>query len=214
MAMEVQQMSEKKGVSTLVIIISVVLFLGTLGGVWGYLIKTNKYINLGEKLRPYIKDIPVINMILPEVSADVEPSTLSRKELEDLYVKLLDENEILNDKNSKSEEELIELRDTKTKYNILLKEVNSLKETIAVFEAQNSVDASEAEKQENLKNLVKVYESMEASEAATILEQMGTLNINLVMEICRNMKSASFAEIMQEMDKDFAAILSERMIEE
>ena len=105
------------------------------------------------------------------------------------------------------------LREVEEKYNILLKEVSSLKETIAVFEAQNSEEASEAEKLEKLKKLVKVYESMDAAEAAAVLEEMGTLNINLVMDICKNMKSASFSEILQAMNVDFAAILSERMIE-
>jgi len=203
-------MSDKKGSSVLVIIIAVVLFLGTIGGVWGYLIKTNKYINLGEKLRPFIKDIPVVNMILPESSEEAEPTTIARSELERLYVELSSENKSLSEKNSKLEEEIVPLRETQNKYNILLKEVNSLKETIAVFEAASSAEATEAEK---MKLIVKVYESMEPEEAAAILESMGSLNMNLVMNICKNMKSASFAEIMQEMDTDFAAILSERMIE-
>ena len=64
---------------------------------------------------------------------------------------------------------------------------------------------------EKVKNLVKIYESMEASDSATILEEMGELNISLVVDICKQMKTATFAEIMQEMSTEFAAILSERM---
>ena len=56
----------------------------------------------------------------------------------------------------KLEEEVIPLRETEQKYNILLKEVATLKETIAIFEAENSAQATEAEK---MKSLVKVYES-------------------------------------------------------
>ena len=204
-------MSEKKGGSGLVIIIAIILFLGTIGGVWGYLIKTNKYINLGEKLRPFIQDVPVINMILPDSSADAEPTTFSRSELENFYITLSSEKEVLTQKNAELEEEVVPLRETAQKYDILLKEVAALKETIAIFEAKSSAEATEAEK---MKALVKVYESMEAKEAAAILESMGSLNMNLVMNICKNMKSASVSEIMQEMDTDFAAILSERMIEE
>lgn len=204
-------MSEKKGGSGIVIVIAILLFLGTIGGVWGYLIKTNKYINLGETLRPYLKDIPVVSMILPDSSAEADPTTFARAELEKYYIDLSSENEILAKKNSELEAEIIPLKEIETKYNILLKEVSSLKETIAVFEAESSLAASETEK---IKNLVKVYETMEAQEAAAVLEQMGTLNINLVMEICKNMKSAKFSEIMQEMDVSFAAILSERMIED
>lgn len=202
---------KKKGGSIFVIIIAIILFLGTIGGVWGYLIKTNKYINLGEKLRPFIQDVPVINMILPDSSAEAEPTTFSRSELENFYAELSAENKTLTEKNSKLEEEVIPLRETEQKYNILLKEVATLKETIAILEAKNSEAQTEAEK---MKSLVKVYEAMEATEAAAILESMGSLNMNLVMNICKNMKSASVSEIMQEMDTDFAAILSERMLEE
>lgn len=204
-------MSDKKGGNGIVIFIAVILFLGTILGIWGYLIKTNKYINLGDILRPYIQDIPIINMILPDSTADADPATFARGELERLYSELLAENEILSKKNSDLEEEVVPLRETEEKYNILLKEVNSLRETVATFETQSALAASETEK---IKSLVKVYETMEASEAAAILEEIGTLNINLVMNICKNMKSAKFSEIMQEMDKDFAAILSERMIED
>ena len=52
---------------------------------------------------------------------------------------------------------------------------------------------------------------MEASEAAKVLEEVGELNISLVVDICREMKTATFAEIMQNMSTEFAAILSERM---
>ncbi|MBE5813019.1 MAG: hypothetical protein E7314_05130 [Clostridiales bacterium] len=204
-------MSEKKGGSIFIIILAIILFLGTIGGVWGYLIKTNKYINLGEKLRPFIQDIPVINMILPDSSAEADPTTFSRSELEEFYASLKAENESLAQKNSQLEGEVGPLKETEEKYNILLKEVATLKETITILEAKSSAAAIEAEK---MKSLVKVYESMEAAEAAAILESMGSLNMNLVMNICKNMKSASVSEIMQEMDTDFAAILSERMLED
>ena len=52
---------------------------------------------------------------------------------------------------------------------------------------------------------------MEVKESAAILEEIGELNISLVIDICKEMKTAKFAEIMQEMNTDFAAILSERM---
>jgi len=203
-------MSDKKGAGGFAIVLAVILFIGTVFGVWGYLIKTNKFINLGEILRPYIQDIPVVNMILPDSSADADPTTFARSELERFYQELTAENEVLSQKNTELEAEVVPLREVETKYNILLKEVDNLKKTVANFEAESMAAASEEEK---IKNLVKVYESMEAAEAAAILEEIGTLNMNLVMSICNNMKSSSFSEILQAMDKDFAAILSERLIE-
>ena len=59
--------------------------------------------------------------------------------------------------------------------------------------------------------MVKIYESMEPANAAGILEDVGELNISLVVEICKSMKAAKFSEILQEMDTSFAAILCERM---
>lgn len=203
-------MSEKK-TGKGIIIVAFLLSIAIVCGIWGFLIKTNKFINLGEKLRPYIKDIPVVCLILPELSLEVEPSEYGRPELENLYKEVTSKNKELEQKNSDLEEEVIQLRDYEEKYNILLKEVASLKEIVAAFEAKNSEEATQLEK---ITSLVKVYEAMEAAEAASILEEMGTLNINLVMEICKNMKSATFSSIMQEMNTDFAAILSERMIEE
>ena len=64
-----------------------------------------------------------------------------------------------------------------------------------------------------MNNLVKVYESMEAADAAKILEGMGELNISLVVDICKAMKTAKFSELLPEFDTDFAAVLSERMAE-
>ena len=54
---------------------------------------------------------------------------------------------------------------------------------------------------------------MEPSNAAKILQDVGELNISLVLEVCEAMKTAKFSEILQVMDTDFAAILSERMAE-
>ena len=100
-------MSDKKGVNGIVIAIAVILFIGIFLGVWGYLIKTNKFINLGDKLRPFIQDIPVINMILPDSSIDADPTTFARSELERLYAELTAENEILSQKNDELESETL-----------------------------------------------------------------------------------------------------------
>lgn len=203
----------KKSSGIGVIVVSILLVFVIIIGVWVYLIRTNKFINLGEKIRPYIKEIPLVSLILPPPLDENDPTAYSREELEELYKTLSQENKKLTENKTKLEEENTSLKDVEEKYNILLTEVDTLKKAVSTFEAASLEEVKEKEEKENVANLVKVYESMEAAESAEILEQIGTLNISLVVEICRSMKSSKFAEIMQEMDKDFAAILSERMLE-
>ena len=99
------------------------------------------------------------------------------------------------------------------KYDILLKEVERQTEVIANYEKEEEdrIKAAEMNDDEKIKNLVKIYENMEVGEAAKILEEIGELNISLVVDICKAMKTATFAEILQNMSTEFAAILSERM---
>ena len=200
----------KRGSMGVVILVSVLLVLLIICAIWAYLIKTNKFINLGETLRPYLQDVPVLNMLLPEVPDESNPVAFGRQELEDRYVVLYTENGLLKDRIANLEKDLSEKNDVSQKYAILLREVDLLNaENASLKASQNSGQPST---KEELASLVKVYETMEASEAAEILEQIGTLNIHLVVKICREMKSAKFAAILAEMDKDFAAILSERML--
>lgn len=212
--MEVLVMSdEKKSGGIGLIIFAFILALGIIGGVWVYLIRSNNFINLGEKLRPHIKDIPLISLILPPPLAEHDPTAYSREELEELFKKLSQENEQLSEVKTKLEEENTSLKLVEEKYGILLTEVEGLKKVVSTFDAASVEEEKAAEEKINVSSIVKVYEAMEPAEAASVLESMGTLNISLVAEICNTMKSSKFAEIMQEMDTDFAAILSERMVE-
>jgi flagellar motility protein MotE (MotC chaperone) len=214
MAMEVPIMSKegKKSSGIGVIVVAFLLILLIICSVWIYLIRTNNFINLGERIRPYIKDTPIINLILPPPLEDHDPTVYSREELEQLFKTLSQQNEELTESKLKLEEENSSLKEVEEKYNILLTEVESLKNVVSTFDAATQEEIKEIESKQSIANLVKVYETMEAADAAKILEEMGTLNISLVMEIFKSMKSNKIAEIMQEMDTDFAAILSERMI--
>jgi len=203
----------KKGSVAVAIMVSIILVLLIIAGVWIYLMKSNKYIGLGETLRPYIKDTPVLNMFLPDLPDDSVPALFARDELENKYTVKYTENQLLTARVEELEAELAAKEDVSGKYEILLTEVETLNQQIAQMEAQRKQEA-ENKKSEEFNNMVKVYESMEASESAKLLEQIGTLNLDLVIEICKAMKTSTFSSILVEMDDDFAAILSERMISE
>ena len=179
-----------------------------------YLIRTNKFFGLGEALRPRLKDIPIVCMILPEVTdPSTNPDLMSRNEINKKYTALLEENVELQKTVSQLKGQITDNKELESNYKILLKEVERQTKQIAEYEAKSVAvnNVATVNREEELKKLVKLYESMEASEAAKILEEMGELNISLVVQICRNMKTATFAEIMQNMSTEFAAILSERM---
>ena len=197
------------------IIFAIILALAIAIGTWVYLIRTNKFFGLGEALRPRLKDIPIVCMILPEVTdPSTNPDLMSRNEINKKYTALLEENVELQKTVSQLKGQITDNKELESNYRILLKEVERQTKQIAEYEAKSSVvvnNVATVNREEELKKLVKIYESMEASEAAKILEEMGELNISLVVQICRNMKTATFAEIMQNMSTEFAAILSERM---
>lgn len=196
-----------------IVIFAFLLSLGIIVGVWGYLIKTNKYFGLGEILRPHIQDIPIVNMILP-VPDENSPHLFTKEQLIDEYTRLTAEKQILTAENEKLQNEKEETANLQAKYNVLLKEIDYLNKELDIAKSKEDEKVLEQEKEKNIKALVKTYETMDSAEAAKILEQMGKLNIELVMKICREMKTASFSAILQEMDTNFAAILSERMLEE
>jgi flagellar motility protein MotE (MotC chaperone) len=196
------------------VIFSIIIALAIAIGCWGYLIKTNKFFGLGELLRPKIKDIPIICNILPPVPTGAEPDLMAREEINQKYAELLNENMELHKKNADLETRINELSETEAKYSIVVKDLERISKEFSTLKASSDkVALAEQDKIEKINNLVKIYESMEAANAAKILQDVGELNITLVLEICEAMKTAKFSEILQAMDTDFAAILSERMAE-
>lgn len=213
MAKKNKKDAEEKSSKPLVIF-SLIIALGIAIGCWGYLIRTNKFFGLGEMLRPKIKDIPIICNILPPIPTGEEPDLMARDEINRRYTELLNENVELHKKNTDLETRINELSETESKYAIVVKDLEKIsKEFSSLKASSDKVALEEKDKIEKINNLVKIYESMEAANAAKILQDIGELNINLVLEICEAMKTAKFSEILQAMDTDFAAILSERMAE-
>lgn len=201
---------EKKKSSKGVVIFAVLLALILAVGSWIYLIKSNRFFGLGELLRPHIKDTPVLCMLLPELSDDSDPNQFDRESLNTKYTQYYNETKVLREKVAELEQNAGDYAALEDKYEIVLKEVESLTAELKRRQEEDLIIADTTE-EEKLKNLVKVYESMEAADAAKILEGMGELNISLVVDICKAMKTAKFSELLAEFDTDFAAVLSERL---
>ncbi len=203
---------DKPKSSKAIIIFSLLLALAIAIGSWVYLIRTNKFFGMGELLRPKLKDIPIICNILPPVPIGTEPDLMSREEINSKYTELLNENVELHKKVTDLETKMVELEEIEGKYKIVVKDLEKMSKEFSQLQQKNA-EATDTTKdnKEKIENMVKIYESMEPANAADILEDVGELNISLVVEICKTMKAAKFSEILQEMDTSFAAILCERM---
>ena len=205
---------EKEKSSKPIVVFSIILALTIAIGSWIYLIKTNKFFGLGEILRPRLKDIPVICNVLPPVPTGSEPDLMARDVINKKYTELLNENVELHKKISDLETRVNNLNLTAEKYEIVVKDLEKVSKEFSDLKQTTAEEKAAAQdNSERIANLVKIYESMEPSNAAKILQDVGELNISLVLEICEAMKTAKFSEILQAMDTDFAAILSERMAE-
>lgn len=203
---------KKEKSSKPIIMFSIILALTIAIGSWVYLIRSNKFFGLGEILRPKLKEIPIICNILPPVPTGEEPDLMARDVINQKYTDLLNENVELHKKITDLEAKVSELSLTSEKYEIVVKDLEKVSKQFADLQLSNKKAEEEAkDNSERINNLVKIYESMETQNAAEILQDIGELNISLVLEICKAMKTAKFSEILQEMDTDFAAILSERL---
>lgn len=77
----------------------------------------------------------------------------------------------------------------------------------AIYRQLISEQSADAE----LKDLAKTYENMKAAEAAAVLEKMSD-NLDTVAAILGAMKADSRAKIMNEMDPDFAANVTKKLM--
>ena len=203
---------EKKKTSKLVIVLAILIAFGLAIGTCVYLIKSNRFFRLGEMLRPHIKDTPIVCMLLPNPEDESNPDMFDRETLNGKYVAVFNENVDLHKRVTELEQSAMDYSELEAKYEIAVREVENLTKELE-RKNQEEIAAAEKAEQEKMDNLIKVYESMEAADAAKILEGMGELNISLVVDICKAMKTAKFSELLPEFDTDFAAVLSERMAE-
>ncbi len=198
-------------------------------------------------LRPVLKDVPVINKILPEptqeeIDQEIEENgndqvaTLSQAK--DLISQLEAENEKLSKENKSLKENVDDLNKEVTRLQAFETEQNDFQKQKEEFyneivygenapdadtykEWYESIDAANAEAiyrqvisndQANteLKDLAKTYENMKPAEAASVLEKMG--NLDTVADILSAMKADKRAKVMDEMDPNFAANVTKKLM--
>lgn len=199
-------------------------------------------------LRPILKDVPVINKILPEPSEEEllkeaeeegeENQIATLSQAKDMIAQLQAENEKLSDNNKKLKEENGDLlkqierlqvfEDAQNEFQLKKEEFyneivygENAPDADTYIEWYESIDAAHAESiyrqlllnesaDSELKDLAKTYENMKPADAAEVLEKLG--NLDTVAEILEAMKAESRAKIMNEMDPDFAANVTKKLM--
>lgn len=195
-------------------------------------------------LRPVLKDVPVINMILPAASDDEasNESSLPYKNLAEALAQIdvlnetvaADQEKIqtMTEQIQEKDSEIARLKgfeDDQERFtqlkNDFYNEVvygNSAPDADTYIKWYESIDADAAEeiyrqvvaKEEassEIKDLATTYAEMEPASAAKILETMKG-DLDTVTQIMREMSSSDRAEIMAEMDPDFAANITKKLM--
>ena len=200
-------------------------------------------------LRPILKDVPVINKILPaaseeekqqeeeEASDDNKIATLSQAK--DMIAQLEAENSKLSKNNKKLKEENADLTSQVERLKVFEDNQNAFQQEKEDFYNEivygnnapdadtyikwyESIDPDAAEEiyrqvvaqqqaSSEIKDLATTYAEMEPASAAKILETMKG-DLDTVTKIMQEMASSDRAEIMAEMDPDFAANITKKLM--
>jgi len=197
-----------------------------------------------QVLRPILKDVPVVNLILPPASEDeiIAETGLPYRTLSEALERI-HELENINTMNEatiqKQTEELQEKDNEIARLKVFeadQAEFNQLKDAfynevvygnsapdadtyIRWYESMDPEAAEEiyrqviAEKEASgeLKEIANAYAEMEPKAAAEILETMAG-NLDTVAKIMNNMSSSDKAEILAEMDPNFAANITKKLM--
>ena len=189
-------------------------------------------------LRPVLKDVPVINMILPAASDDeaANETSLPYKNLAEALAQIdalnatvaADQEKIqkMTEQIQEKDNEIVRLKgfeDDQERFvqlkNEYFNEVvygNSAPDADTYIKWYESIDpdrqvVAQQQASSEIKDLATTYAEMEPASAAKILETMKG-DLDTVTKIMQEMASSDRAEIMAEMDPDFAANITKKLM--
>ena len=208
-----------KLVTALIALIIIIIWLV----VFAFLIKLDVGGIGSNVLYPVLKDVPLVNKILPSVSEEQQAEEGNYKyttlksanaRIEELEGQLASESGTTSansDYIKNLEAKVKQLQKYKDDVDAFNKRVAEFDEKV-VF-TDNAPDASEYRKyyeEEKAKELATYYSNMEAASAAQTLQEMKE-DLDLVCDIIENMPEKKAAAILQEMDSTFAAQISKKI---
>ncbi|MBO5237458.1 MAG: hypothetical protein J6B50_01605 [Lachnospiraceae bacterium] len=197
-----------------------------------------------QVLRPILKDVPVVKLILPAASDEeaAAESDLPYKTLAEALERL-EALETINAENEaliqSQQEELIEkdneiarlrvFEDEQEEFNELKNDFynevvygNSAPDADTYTKWYESIDAEAAEEiyrqviaqdkaDSDIKELANTYAEMDPASAAKVLQTMGG-DLDTVAKILDNMTSSDKADILENMDPEFAANITKKLM--
>ena len=220
---ELDDESGKSGklVSILVAMLIIVIWLV----IFALLIKMNVG-GIGSSLRPYLKNVPVVNKILPAATdeeiqeetggleaqldennnnGNASAQTIAELQAEIARLKVFEEN-------AQHYQELKDKFDTDVVYTDNAPDISEYKSWYESIDSENAAKLYEQvvkdlQYSQQVKDWAETYSKMDAKNAAAILEEM-TGDTDLVSDILLCMTSKQRAAILAEMDPVYAAKLT------
>lgn len=240
--MAAEDKKEKEGGSRIVSVIIVFVIIIVWLAIFAVLIKFDVGGFGSGVLYPVLKDVPVVNKILPAVSdedADIGAQYTSlaeaQQKIDELEKKLEAyetgntantdyitelENEVANLKVYKDNQEAFEQRVLEFDKNVVFgDEAPDIEEYKAYYEQISPENAQiiyervieQYRYDEKIKVQAETYGKMEAASAASILQEMTSGDLDLVVGILSEMSSSKSSAILAAMDVDAAAQITKKM---
>ena len=240
--MAAEDKKEKEGGSRIVSVIIVFVIIIVWLAIFAVLIKFDVGGFGSGVLYPVLKDVPVVNKILPAVSdedADIGAQYTSlaeaQQKIDELEKKLEAyetgntantdyitelENEVANLKVYKDNQEAFEQRVLEFDKNVVFgDEAPDIEEYKAYYEQISPENAQiiyervieQYRYDEKIKAQAETYGKMEAASAASILQEMTSGDLDLVVGILSEMSSSKSSAILAAMDVDAAAQITKKM---
>lgn len=230
-----EESAGSKLLTFLIVFVIVVIWLA----LFGVLIKLDVGKFGSEVLYPVLKDVPVVNKVLPAVEGEQQPEGYTNIDEANERIRALEQElASLKNTNTASADEVQELKaenerlkkfeEQKLAFDQRVKEFDEqvvysdkspeLSEFQKFYEGIDPDNAAELYKQvvqdvqasEKIKKQATVYAKMEPAQAASVLGTMSS-NLDLVASILDNMSESKSAEILANMTPETAAQITTKM---
>ncbi|HHV60395.1 MAG TPA: hypothetical protein GXX49_08965 [Clostridiaceae bacterium] len=231
--------NDKKMPGIILPLISIlVVVLAIIGGTF-YILIHNNINNLAEKYRSVLQDKPALAWMLPAPLNPEDPWYMPANEVRKKYEELVKENQNLKTQLEESQKKVEELQNYKNEAEAGMSEFEKkkaqLEKDIADFQTKvaqeddtgfrdfyeeiNPEKAAElyagiVKRQEASKELEKIagiYAEMDVGSAASILNEMGSEKIDLIVSILSFMDTKDAAGIIALLDRNLASLITESM---
>lgn len=230
-----EESAGSKLLTFLIVFVIVVIWLA----LFGVLIKMDVGRFGSEVLYPVLKDVPVVNKVLPAVEGEEQPTGYTNIDEANERIRALEEElAALKNTNTASADEVQELKDENARLKKFEEQKLAFDQRVKDFDEQvvysdKSPELSEFQKfyegidpdnaaelykqvvqdvqySEKVKKQATVYAKMEPAQAASVLGTM-TSDLDLVASLLDNMSESKSAAILANMEPETAAQITTKM---